>query len=120
MGYRNPARLRHLPRLPAPGAGPCVLSVREPRMPALLIRQGPNAGTAIPLAHDRFVIGRNPDCGVIIPITSVSREHATILRLQGRFFIEDGDGRGNKSRNGTFVNKQAINSRTLLKNNDEI
>ncbi len=89
-------------------------------MPALLIRQGPNAGTAIPLATDRFVIGRNPDCGIIIPVTSVSREHATILRLQGRFFIEDGDGRGNRSRNGTFVNKTAINARTLLKNNDEI
>src|SRR5438445_2729632 len=89
-------------------------------MPALLIRQGPNAGTTIPLNTDRFVIGRNPDCGVVIPITSVSREHATILRIQGRYFIEDGDGRGNKSRNGTFVNKQAIAARTLLRNNDEI
>jgi serine phosphatase RsbU (regulator of sigma subunit)/pSer/pThr/pTyr-binding forkhead associated (FHA) protein len=89
-------------------------------MPALLIRQGPNAGTSIPLNQDRFVIGRNPDCGVIIPVTSVSREHATIVRLQGRYFIEDGDGRGNRSRNHTFVNKQKIDARTALRNNDEI
>jgi serine phosphatase RsbU (regulator of sigma subunit)/pSer/pThr/pTyr-binding forkhead associated (FHA) protein len=89
-------------------------------MPALLIRQGPNAGATIPLNHDRFVIGRNPDCGVIIPVTSVSREHATITRLQGRYFIEDGDGRGNRSRNHTFVNKQKIDARTALRNNDEI
>ncbi len=89
-------------------------------MPALLIRQGPNAGTTIALNHDRFVIGRNPDCGVIIPVTSVSREHATIVRLQGHYFIEDGDGRGNRSRNHTFVNKQKIDARTALRNNDEI
>ena len=72
------------------------------------------------LACEGLKIGRNPDCGVIIPITSVSREHATIMRLQGRYFIEDGDGRGNKSRNHTFVNKQEISTRTALKNNDEI
>ncbi len=89
-------------------------------MPALLIRQGPKAGTTIPLNGDRFVIGRNPDCNVSIPITSVSREHATIMRHQGRYYIEDGDGRGAKSRNHTFVNKQQIDNRTLLKNNDEI
>ena len=89
-------------------------------MSALLIRQGPNAGTTIPLTTERFVIGRNPDCGVIIPITSVSREHATILRVQGHYWTEDGDGKGNKSRNGTFVNKQAVTGRSKLKNNDEI
>ncbi len=47
---------------------------------------------------------RNPDCGIVIPVTSVSREHAEILRTSGKYFIED-----KKSRNGTFVNNQAIN-----------
>ena len=89
-------------------------------MPALLVRQGPNAGSTVPVTTDRFVLGRNPDCGMVIPVTSVSREHATIFRLQGRFFIEDGDGRGNKSRNGTFVNKQQVTGRLALKDNDEI
>ncbi len=69
----------------------------------------------IPLEGDRFVLGRNPDCGIVIPITSVSREHAEITRQGGKFFIED-----KKSRNGTFVNNQAINGRTQLKNNDKI
>src|SRR5262249_3441993 len=44
-----------------------------------------------------------------------SREHAQILRLGGRFFIED-----RQSRNGTFVNNQAISARVPLKNNDKI
>jgi serine phosphatase RsbU (regulator of sigma subunit)/pSer/pThr/pTyr-binding forkhead associated (FHA) protein len=84
-------------------------------MPSLQILKGPNEGSVIPLEGDRFVLGRNPDCGIVIPVTSVSREHAQILRVQGKYFIED-----KQSRNGTFVNNQAINARTALKNNDRI
>jgi serine phosphatase RsbU (regulator of sigma subunit)/pSer/pThr/pTyr-binding forkhead associated (FHA) protein len=84
-------------------------------MPSLQILKGPNEGAVIPLEGDRFVLGRNPDCGIVIPVTSVSREHAQILRVQGKYFIED-----KQSRNGTFVNNQAINARTALKNNDRI
>src|SRR5271168_4981939 len=84
-------------------------------MPSLQILKGPNEGTVIPLDGDKFIMGRNPDCWIVIPVTSVSREHAQILRLQGKYFIED-----KQSRNGTFVNNQAINARTALKNNDRI
>src|SRR5205085_11268386 len=84
-------------------------------MPSLQILKGPNEGAVIQLEGDRFVLGRNPDCAIVIPVTSVSREHAQILRVQGKFFIED---RG--SRNGTFVNNQAISARTPLKHNDKI
>jgi len=84
-------------------------------MPSLRILKGPNEGHVIPLDGDRFVLGRNPECAVVIPVTSVSREHAQIVRLNGKFFIED-----KQSRNGTFVNNQAINARTALKNNDRI
>src|SRR5437868_8516829 len=84
-------------------------------MPSLHILKGANEGALIPLDGDRFVLGRNPDCGIVIPVTSVSREHAQILRVQGRYYIED-----RQSRNGTFVNNQAVTARTALKNNDRI
>jgi len=84
-------------------------------MPSLQILKGPNEGAVIPLNGDRFVMGRNPDCQIVIPITSVSREHAQILRIGGKFYIED-----KQSRNGTFVNNQAISGRTMLKNNDRV
>jgi phosphoserine phosphatase RsbU/P len=84
-------------------------------MASLQILKGANEGTMVPLEGDRFVLGRNPDCAIVIPVTSVSREHAQILRVHGKFFIED---RG--SRNGTFVNNQAISARTPLKHNDKI
>src|SRR5881227_1089535 len=84
-------------------------------MALLQILKGPNQGTRIPLDGDRFVLGRNPECQIVIPVTSVSREHAQILRVQAKFYIED-----LHSRNGTFVNNQAITGRTLLKNNDRV
>jgi serine phosphatase RsbU (regulator of sigma subunit)/pSer/pThr/pTyr-binding forkhead associated (FHA) protein len=84
-------------------------------MAALQILKGPNEGQVIPLDGDRYVMGRNPDCGIVIPVTSVSREHAQIIKKSGKYFIED-----KQSRNGTFVNNQAINHLTALKNNDRI
>jgi len=84
-------------------------------MASLQVLKGANEGALIPLDGDKFIMGRNPDCGIVIPITSVSREHAQILRIQGKYFIED-----KQSRNGTYVNNQAITGRTALKNNDKI
>jgi phosphoserine phosphatase RsbU/P len=75
----------------------------------------PDDGAQIALDGDKFILGRNPECTIVIPITSVSREHAQILRVEGHYFIED-----KQSRNGTFVNNQAVTSRTQLKNNDKI
>jgi serine phosphatase RsbU (regulator of sigma subunit)/pSer/pThr/pTyr-binding forkhead associated (FHA) protein len=89
-------------------------------MATLKILKGVNEGTDISLDGDRFILGRNPDCNIVIPITSVSREHAQILRIGGKYFIQDGDSKGNPSRNKTFVNNQEITARTPLNNNDRI
>jgi serine phosphatase RsbU (regulator of sigma subunit)/pSer/pThr/pTyr-binding forkhead associated (FHA) protein len=89
-------------------------------MPSLHVLKGANEGALIPLEGDKVILGRNPDCGVVIPATSVSRTHATILRVHGKYYIVDGDGDKERSRNGTFVNNQAVTARTPLKNNDKI
>jgi sigma-B regulation protein RsbU (phosphoserine phosphatase) len=84
-------------------------------MASLHIVKGLNQGQQVPLDQERISLGRNPDCHVVIPVTSVSREHARITRVQGKYYIED-----LQSRNGTYVNNQPIAQRTLLKNNDRI
>src|SRR5216684_3307037 len=84
-------------------------------MPSLHVIKGMTEGQRINLDGERHVLGRNPDCQVVIPITSVSREHAAIVRRQGRFYIED-----LQSRNGTFVNNEQITQQTLLHHNDRI
>ena len=87
-------------------------------MASLLLIKGSTPGQRFELTTERVVLGRNADCAVILPPpgnTAVSREHAAILCVQGKFYIED-----LKSRNGTHVNNQAIKDRTLLRDNDRI
>jgi serine phosphatase RsbU (regulator of sigma subunit)/pSer/pThr/pTyr-binding forkhead associated (FHA) protein len=84
-------------------------------MASLHILKGQNPGQRVVLDSEKVIMGRDPECHVVIPMNSVSRKHAHILRVGGRYFIED-----LQSRNGTYVNHQAINGRTPLKNNDRI
>ena len=84
-------------------------------MASLTFIKGANQGQSVQLEGDRIVLGRNADCQIVLNVPAVSREHAVIRRLQGKFFIED-----LKSRNGTFVNNQEVTTRTLLKDNDRI
>jgi serine phosphatase RsbU (regulator of sigma subunit)/pSer/pThr/pTyr-binding forkhead associated (FHA) protein len=84
-------------------------------MASLLVLKGNNQGQRVALSAEKSVLGRNPDCQVVISGTAVSREHAQILCLQGKFYIED-----KGSRNGTFVNNQQIGGRTLLRDGDRI
>lgn len=85
-------------------------------MASLQILKGGNPGVEqVALEGDKFVLGRNPDCHVVINGTAVSRAHAHILRIQGKYYIED-----MKSRNGTFVNNEQVQGRKLLKDADKI
>lgn len=56
-----------------------------------------------------FMIGRSPDCEVIIDDTMLSRFHCTIEYKEGKWFIVDGyldnknQGNYKKSTNGTWI-----------------
>ncbi len=93
-------------------------------MANLQILKGGEEGKVIPLANTVYVLGRNPDCTIVIPLNSVSRYHAQITCLNERFFIDDGkfeDGvLKERSRNQTYVNNQPISNRTLLRHNDKV
>ncbi len=84
-------------------------------MASLRIVKGHNQGQELPLTTDRVTFGRNPECTVVIPATSVSREHAQLLRVNGRWFVED-----LKSRNHTYLNNVEVAERTPLKHNDRL
>jgi sigma-B regulation protein RsbU (phosphoserine phosphatase) len=77
--------------------------------------KGANQGSTMELVGEKIILGRNQDCTVVLNVPAVSREHAVIRRIQGKFYIED-----MKSRNGTFVNNKEVTTRTLLKDNDKI
>jgi serine phosphatase RsbU (regulator of sigma subunit)/pSer/pThr/pTyr-binding forkhead associated (FHA) protein len=77
--------------------------------------KGANQGTTVELDEEKTILGRSAECTIVLNVPAVSREHAVIRRIQGKFYIED-----LKSRNGTFVNNQEVASRTLLKDEDRI
>src|SRR5436853_273872 len=60
-------------------------------MAYLVVLKGQNAKQSISLDKDRVVLGRNATCDVVFPANdfAVSREHACIVRVQGKFFVED-------------------------------
>ncbi|MCI0573961.1 MAG: FHA domain-containing protein [Myxococcaceae bacterium] len=66
------------------------------------------AGVAIRVATERFIIGRGKHCDHVIISGKVSREHAAITREGDAYFIEDLD-----SSNGTWFNKQRIKRRKV-------
>jgi phosphoserine phosphatase RsbU/P len=67
------------------------------------------------LDKDTMVIGRHPDCDIVVDDNSVSRRHAQIRRQGNQYFISDLN-----SRNGTLVNRELVQRETLLFENSEI
>ena len=84
-------------------------------MAVLRATQGGNPGQLFPLDGDSAVLGRHPDCDIVLESGAVSRQHARISRIGPDYFIEDLG-----SRNGTFVNDRAIVDRQLLHENDAL
>jgi hypothetical protein len=67
------------------------------------------------LEGDRLTVGSAPDNDVVIDETSVSRVHAVVQQLNGRWFTEDCG-----SRNGTFVNKRRLTGMVALNPGGEV
>jgi sigma-B regulation protein RsbU (phosphoserine phosphatase) len=85
-------------------------------MAHLLVLKGPNRGQRLPLGKPRIVLGREPDCDVVLDAPqiadrqklAVSRKHAVISIIDGTYYIEDGDGQGRRSHNRTLVNGELV------------
>src|SRR5436305_1133924 len=83
---------------PRPAPGAIFGSGRTP-MFYLLANNGPQAGRKYELKGDKWILGRHPDCDVVIEVGAVSRNHCQIVREGNAYRLEDLG-----SRNGTFVN----------------
>jgi len=81
----------------------------------LLQRRGSQGGQRWRLDAPEVIIGRSPDCDVILPDRQVSRRHARIFQVGDVYYVED-----LQSKNGTWVNGQPIHGPTALQDGDEI
>ncbi|NEB77553.1 FHA domain-containing protein [Streptomyces sp. SID14478] len=81
----------------------------------LVVRRGPNSGSRFLLDGDLTTAGRHPQSDIFLDDVTVSRRHVEFRRLQdGSFTVSDVG-----SLNGTYVNRERIDSVTL-NNGDEV
>src|SRR5262245_59595575 len=85
-----------------------------PGMALLVVRRGPNAGARFLLDHDVTTSGRHPDSDIFLDDVTVSRRHAEFHRSAAGFTVRDVG-----SLNGTYVNRERVESATL-NNSDEV
>lgn len=77
--------------------------------------RGLNPGQLFPLESQVAILGRHPDCDIVLDVKAVSRQHVRILRIDGGYFVED-----LHSRNGTFLNEKQVQGRQPLADGDEL
>lgn len=81
----------------------------------LIVHEGPARGQHWALDRPVMLIGRQEDCTIFLDDRAVSRHHARITRQDDGYYIEDLD-----SKNGTFVNGEAVSAPRRLYDGDEI
>ena len=81
----------------------------------LLVQRGPDAGSRFLLDTDVVTVGRHPDSDIFLDDISVSRRHATFTRTANGYVISDLG-----SLNGSYVNRDRIDSDVVLSGGDEV
>jgi pSer/pThr/pTyr-binding forkhead associated (FHA) protein len=107
---RTPRKPPPAARQPAArSAAPETPQKRQKRQPhstvphSLVVTQGVLTGTSLPLREAGTVIGRNPECALVLDDDFASGRHARIFHRDGAWFVEDLG-----STNGTFVGTERL------------
>jgi hypothetical protein len=81
----------------------------------LIDQDGEHVARTCELQDEMTIIGRQPDCTISLPSSTVSRRHAQIRQEGSRFFLRD-----LSSTNGTLLNREPVIGEELLHDRDEI
>jgi len=87
----------------------CLMNIQ------LVVASGSRAGQVIPIAGERFVIGRADDCNLKPRSELISRYHCEIFLDDGEVFVRDMG-----SKNGVFLNENQITETNRLKHGDKL
>lgn len=83
--------------------------------PVLIGQTGALQGARWPLNCEELLIGRAPECQVVVVDRQVSRHHARVRRVEGGYLLEDLG-----SKNGTHINGTPVERSVLLRDGDVI
>ena len=81
----------------------------------LVVKRGPNAGSRFLLDRSTTSAGRHPDSDIFLDDVTVSRRHAEFLHVNDGYQLRDVG-----SLNGTYLNRERIESEAALENGDEL
>lgn len=84
-------------------------------MATLTVTQGGQVGKKYAIDGGESVIGRSPECDVVLDVAAVSRRHAIISHIQDQYWVKD-----TGSRNGTIINGQKVIGEAQLRDGDRI
>lgn len=106
----QPQQQRRAAAAPAPAAATGAPS-------RLVVTNGPHTGMAaeVDQAGTYVVIGRSPDCAIVLEDDFVSTRHARVVNGDKGLYLEDMG-----STNGTYVNGRRISAPTTVGTQDEI
>lgn len=80
----------------------------------MVVKRGPNAGSRFLLDQPTTAAGRHPDSDIFLDDVTVSRRHAEFRQESNDFQVVDVG-----SLNGTYVNREPVDS-AVLANGDEV
>lgn len=69
----------------------------------ILIARGPSKGSRFVINADSTTIGRSPNSEIFLDDVTVSRNHATVEKQDGKYILKDSG-----SLNGTYMNNDSI------------
>lgn len=82
--------------------------------PLLIAQAGPLEGQRWKIRSE-LLLGRDPDCDIVIPMRQVSRHHTRVFLGENGTLIEDLN-----SKNGTYINGRHVEEVVRLEEGDEI
>lgn len=85
-----------------------LYTIKSPYMPKLVVTVEDKLLSEWPLDDRDVLIGRGPDCHVVVRDPLVSRHHAKISRAYGGYFVEDLESTNGVTVNGRRVRKQML------------
>ena len=93
----------------------CVVKRSAAELPVLIAETGKLSGSRWVVESDQILIGRGPECDLVVADRQVSRHHARIRRTGASYVLED-----LASKNGTHLNGVPIEGEVPLQDGDVI
>ena len=81
----------------------------------LVVTEGRLAGTTLPLRAAGVLIGRNPECALVLDDDFASGRHARLLHRNGTWHVEDLG-----STNGTYLNDERLSAPAPFETSDSM